>query len=46
MDDHTGKYLAKGLRTDVQRTTANIHVGRVEKLLSGVFLFLLFATEK
>jgi len=46
MDDHTGKRSAKGLRTDAQRTTANIHVGGVEKLLlSGVFL-LLSATEE
>jgi len=46
MDDHTGKHSAKGLRTDAQRTTANIHVGGVEKLLlSGVFL-LLSATEE
>jgi hypothetical protein len=46
MDDRTGKYSAKGLRTDVQRTTANIHVGGVEKLLLyGVFL-LLATTEE
>ena len=48
MDDSTGKHSAKGgLRTDVQQTTANIHVGGVEKLLlSGVFLLLLSATEE
>jgi hypothetical protein len=46
MDACTDKYSAKGMRTDVQRTTANIHVGGVEKLLSGVFLFLLSAIEK
>jgi len=47
MDDHIGKHSAKGLRTDVQRTTANIHVVGVEKLLlSGVFLLLLSATEE
>ena len=47
MDDRTGKYSAKGLRTDAQRTTANIHVGGVEKLfLSGVFRLLLSAIEE
>ena len=41
MDDRTGKHSAKALRTDAQRTTANIHVGGIEKLLlSGVFLLL------
>jgi len=46
MDDHTGKDSAKSLRTDAQRTTANIHVGGIEKLLlSGIFLFL-SATEE
>ena len=46
MDDRTGKHSTKGLRTDVQRTTTNIHVGEVEKLIfSGVFL-LLSATEE
>jgi hypothetical protein len=46
MNDRTGKHSAKSLRTDVQRTTANIHVGGVEKLfLFDVFL-LLSATEK
>ena len=46
MDDRTGKHSVKGLRTDAQRMTANIHIGGVEKLLlSGVFLLLLSATE-
>jgi hypothetical protein len=41
MDDRTCKHLAKGLRTDAQRTTANIPIGGVEKLLlSCVFLLL------
>jgi hypothetical protein len=40
------KHSTKGLKTDAQRTTANIRVGGVEKLLfSGVFL-LLSATEE
>jgi hypothetical protein len=35
------------MRTDTQRTTTNIHVGGVEKLLlSGVFFLLLSATEE
>jgi hypothetical protein len=47
MDDRTGKHSAKGLRTDAQRTTANIHVDGVEKLLlSSVFHLLLSATEE
>jgi hypothetical protein len=45
MDDRTGKHSTKGLRTDVQRTTANIPADEVEKLLSYVFI-LLSATEK
>jgi hypothetical protein len=41
MDDRTGKHSPKGLRTDAQRTMANIHVVGVDKLLiSGVFLLL------
>jgi hypothetical protein len=45
MDDRTGKHSVKGLRTYAQ-TMANIHVGRVAKLLlSGIFL-LLSATEE
>ena len=47
MDDRIGQHSAKGLRTYAQRTTANIHVGEVEKLLlSGVFLLFLAATEE
>jgi hypothetical protein len=47
IDDRTGKHSAKGLRTDAQPTTVNIHVGEVEKLLlSGVFLLLVVATEE
>jgi hypothetical protein len=46
MDDRTGKYSANGLRTNAQRTTANIPIGRIEELLlSGVFL-LLSVTEE
>jgi len=46
MDDRTSKHSAKGLRTDAQRTTANIHADGVERLLLfGVFL-LLSATEE
>jgi hypothetical protein len=47
MDDRTGKHSAKGLRTDAQRTMANIPAGGFEKLLlSYVFLFLLSTTEE
>jgi hypothetical protein len=47
MDHRTGKHSAKGLRTDTQRTTANIHIGGVEKLLfSGVLLLLLSVTKE
>jgi hypothetical protein len=47
MDNRTDKHSAKGMRTDTQRTTANIYVDGVEKLLlSGVFLLLLSATEE
>ena len=45
MDDRIGKDSAKGLRTYTRRTTANIHVGGVEKLLSGVFLLLLLPSK-
>jgi hypothetical protein len=46
MDDRTDKHSASGLRTNVQRTTANIPVGKIEELLlSGVFL-LISATEE
>jgi hypothetical protein len=41
MDDHIGKHSANGLRTNAQRTTANVPVGGIEELfLSGVFLLL------
>jgi hypothetical protein len=47
MDDRTGKYLAKGLKTDAQQTTANILTGGVDKLLlSCVFLLLLLSVTK
>jgi hypothetical protein len=47
MDDCTGKHLTKSLRTDAQRTTANIPACGVEKLLlSFVFLHLLSATKE
>jgi hypothetical protein len=47
MDNRTDKHSAEGLRTDAQRTTANIHVGEVKKLLlSGVLLLILSATEE
>jgi hypothetical protein len=47
MDDRTGKHSANGLRTNAQRTTANIPVGGIEELLlSGIFVLLLSATEE
>jgi hypothetical protein len=47
MDDRTGKHSTKGLRTDAQRTTVNIPVGGVKKLLlSYVFVLLLSITEE
>ena len=47
MDNRTDKHSAKGLRTDAQRTMANIHVRGVEKLLlSNVFFLLIFVTEE
>jgi hypothetical protein len=47
MDDRISKHSAKGLRTDAQRMTANIHVGGVDKLLLfSVFLLLLSVTEE
>jgi hypothetical protein len=45
MDYCTNKHSAKGLRTDVQRMTANIPAGRVEKLFLS-YIFLLSATEE
>jgi hypothetical protein len=46
MDDRTGIQSAKGLRTDAQRTTTNIHIGGVEKLLLSCVFLLLSATEE
>jgi hypothetical protein len=47
MDDRTCKHSAKGLTTDVQRTTANIPIGGVEKiLLPNVFLLILSVTKE
>jgi hypothetical protein len=46
MDDPTGKHSANDLRTNAQRTTANILVGRIEELLSRVFLLLVSATKE
>jgi hypothetical protein len=47
MDDRKGKYSANSLRTNAQRTTANIPAGKVKKLfLSYVFPPLLSATEE
>ena len=41
MDGRTGKHLAKGLRTYVQRITVNILADEVERyLLSCVFFYL------
>jgi hypothetical protein len=45
MDDRIGKHSANDLRTSAQRTMANIPVGGIEELLSGVFLLLFSATE-
>jgi len=46
-DDRIGKHSANGLRTNAQRTTANIPVGRIEELfLSGVVLLLLSAIQE
>jgi len=47
MYDCIGKHSVKDLRTDAQRTMANIHIGEVKKLLlSDIFLLLLSATEE
>jgi hypothetical protein len=47
IDDRTGKHSAKSLITNTQRTMANIHVGKVDKLLLFcAFLLLLSATEE
>jgi hypothetical protein len=46
IDDRTGKHSANGLRTNAQRTMANIPVGGIEELLlSNVFL-LVSATKE
>jgi hypothetical protein len=46
MDDRTGKHSAKGLRTDAQRTTANIPTGGFKKLLLSRVFLLFSATEE
>jgi hypothetical protein len=46
MDGRTGKHSANGLRTNVQRTTANIPVGEIEELLLSGVLLLVSATEE
>jgi hypothetical protein len=47
MDDRTGKHSANGLRTNAQRTTANIPIGGIEELLlSGVFIFFSFCHQR
>jgi hypothetical protein len=46
MDDHTGKHSANDLRTNAQRTTANIPVGRIEELLLFMSSFFFFLPPK
>jgi hypothetical protein len=46
IDDCIGKHSAKGLRTYVQRTTTNILVGKVEKLLSFLCLPFFFCHRR
>jgi hypothetical protein len=46
MDDCIGKHSVKDLRTDAQRTMANIHIGEVKKLLLSDIFLLLSATEE
>jgi hypothetical protein len=47
IDDRIGKYSVNGLKTNTQRTTANIPIGAIEELLlSSVVLLLLSATEE
>jgi hypothetical protein len=46
MDDRIDKHSAKGLRTYVQRTTANISEGGVEKLLLSCIFLLLSVIEE
>jgi hypothetical protein len=38
MDNRTGKHSAKGMKTDAQRTTANIHVAELRN-----FFFLMYS---
>jgi len=46
IDDRIGKHLANDLRTNAQRTTANIPVGGIEELLLSGVVLLLSATEE
>jgi hypothetical protein len=46
MDDRTGKHSANALRTNTQRTTVNIPVSEIEKLLLSGVLLLVSATEE
>jgi hypothetical protein len=47
MNDRIGKHSANRLRTNAERTTVNIPVGGIEKLLlSGIFLLLISAIKK
>jgi hypothetical protein len=45
-NDHTCKHSVNGLKTNAQRTTANIPVGGIEELLLSSVFLLLFATEE
>ena len=45
-DDRIGKHSANGLRTNAQRTTANIPVGRIEELLFSGVVLLFFLPPK
>jgi hypothetical protein len=48
MDDRTNKHSAKGLKTDAQRTTANISVGELRNffLVSSFLFFLSLKNEE
>jgi hypothetical protein len=46
MDNHISKHLAKGLRTDAQRTMANFPTGEVDKIFLSCVFLLLSATEE
>jgi hypothetical protein len=46
IDDRIGKHSANGLRTNAQRTTANIPVGEIEELLLSGVVILLSATKE